>query len=100
MTRRSLLAVVTGLVALGLTGCVQLPVSGPVTESPQRRTTSEGTGAFYVPVPPQPGESPTEIATRFLDAMRANPLQTSVARQFLSRGAREEWRPEAATITY
>lgn len=100
MTRRCLLVVATGLLALALSGCVQLPVSGPVTESAPRRAASEGTGAFYVPVPPQPGESPTEIATRFLDAMRANPLQTSVARQFLSRGAREEWKPESATITY
>ena len=45
------------------------------------------------PTPPQRGESATEIVTHFLDAMTANPIQTSVATQFLAAPPRRRGTP-------
>lgn len=86
--------------ALALSACVQLPVSGPVVEGPEPSGGSPGGDAVVVPNPPRPGQGPQEIVTSFLEAMRASPIQTSVARRFLSSGAAEEWQPERSTITY
>ncbi|WP_203336843.1 LpqB family beta-propeller domain-containing protein [Nocardioides limicola] len=80
-------------------GCVQLPVSGPVVESPVE-VEANGPDAVIVPNPPQPGESPSAVVTGFLEAMQASPVQTSIARQFLSGRARSQWRPEQATVIY
>ena len=57
-------------------------------------------GFAFDPRPPQPGESAAEAVAGFLEAMRATPIRTTVARQFLSRGAAETWQPEQQIITY
>jgi hypothetical protein len=81
-------------------GCVGLPEGGPVEIGPERRASTLDEGFPYEPRPPQPGESPTEIVRHFLDAMTANPITTSVAREFLASSSRDSWNPEERMITY
>ncbi len=95
--RRAVL--VLGLV-LALTGCVRLPNSGPVVEAGNAGEAGIPVACCYVPNPPQPGESRTEIIQHFLEAMTATPIQTNVARQFLTDAAQPTWDPEQATIVY
>ncbi|MEI2811204.1 MAG: LpqB family beta-propeller domain-containing protein [Nocardioides sp.] len=83
-----------------LSGCLQLPESGPVVPTKQTASGTEQSGPFIEPAPPAPGESPAEIVRHFLDAMMASSLQTNVARQFLTREAASTWDPETETIVY
>lgn len=82
------------------TACVQLPDEGGVEVGPVPEESSLDTGFPYAPRPPQRGESSTEIVRHFFDAMTANPIQTSVARQFLTASAAETWNPDQRMITY
>ncbi|MET1060949.1 MAG: LpqB family beta-propeller domain-containing protein [Nocardioides sp.] len=95
--KRIVLAVLLAALA---TGCVRLPDEGPVEVSADQQDSVLDDGFPYVPPLPQPGESATEIVRHFLDAMTANPIQTSVAKQFLSSSARSAWNPEQRMVTY
>lgn len=87
------------LPALG--ACVSLPEAGPVVETGARTSDAEERGQYYFDPPPPPdGASPTEIVDRFLDAMTAIPVSTSVARQYLTPDFRESWSPKEGIITY
>ena len=68
--------------------------SGPVVESDVPSSAESPPGIYFDPKPPQPGQSPHEIVTNYLEAMQATPIKTSVARQFLTAGAQETWSPE------
>ncbi|KRF30226.1 LpqB family beta-propeller domain-containing protein [Nocardioides sp. Soil805] len=87
-------------VVLGLSACVRMPTDGPVTQVQASTETAPPPGVDFDPKPPQPGESASEIVTHFLEAMKARPITTSVARQFLSRDAQRDWRPDDAIVTY
>jgi hypothetical protein len=87
-------------VVLGLSACVRMPTQGPVTEVQASTETAAPPGIDFDPKPPQPGESASEIVSHFLEAMKARPITTSVARQFLSRDAQRTWRPDDAVVTY
>lgn len=104
MTRRaSLLAGLAALAALvpALAGCVSLPEAGPVVETGARTSDAEEGGQYYFDPPPPPeGASPAEVVDRFLDAMTAIPITTSVARQYLTPEFRESWSPKDGIITY
>lgn len=91
-----------GLVAVSalLTGCVQMPMSGPVVESEVTGDADDAPGISYDPRPPQDGAPPADIVEGFLEAMQATPIGTTVARKFLSREAAETWVPEKQIITY
>ena len=99
MTRvaRVLLA---GALLLVLPSCVRMPTEGPVTPVQATGSAESAPGIYFDPAPPQPGESATEIVTHFLEAMKATPIKTSVARQFLTTRAQETWTPEKAIVTY
>lgn len=97
--RRLLLAGVTAAV-LALSGCVTLPESGPVVEAGGAGSSSEEIACCYLPNGPRPGESATDIVQHFLEAMQATPIQTGVARLFLTESARAAWDPEEETIVY
>ena len=100
-TMRALTGVVAALlVAACAAGCVRLPDDGPVNVTADQQDSTLDEGFPYVPPAPQPGESATEIVSHFLDAMTANPIQTSVAKQYLSTAARAAWNPERRMITY
>jgi hypothetical protein len=85
---------------LCLTGCVALPVNGPVhTEAAGEQVVSE-TSADFIPNGPTPGAPPGEIVRGFLVAMQAIPLSTTVARRFLTEASSTGWVPEKGTIIY
>ena len=94
---KALLAVL--VLALG-SSCAALPEDGPVQIGSERAPADLDEGIPFAPRPPQRGETAREIVRHFLDAMMANPVQTSTARQFLSESAREAWSPEERIITY
>lgn len=82
-----------------VTGCVRMPTSGPVVE-PQVSADADATpGISFDPRPPQAGDSAADIVGGFLEAMKARPSPT-VARQFLSQQAADDWRPEDQILTY
>lgn len=88
------------VLCFAVTGCVNLPTSGPVE-------TAEGSGdqvleraADIDARPPQKGASPAQVAVGFLDAMTAWPIQTSIAKEFLTSDAADRWDPDAGTIVY
>lgn len=95
-------AALTGVLAvvLALTACARMPTDGPVTEVQTSTVPAPRAPFDFDPKPPQPGESASEIVTHFLEAMKARPITTSVARQFLSEEAQRAWRPDDAIVTY
>ncbi len=89
------------LLAAALAGCVGMPHDGPVVETLDEgnQVTAEG-APFINPLPPQAGQSRTEIVRGFLHAMQAWPSQTATARKFLTTDAAAGWNPQRETITY
>jgi hypothetical protein len=77
-----------------------MPTDGPVEESQVDADAESAPGSFYDPLPPQAGQSATEVVSGFLEAMKATPISTSVARQFLTSAAQEAWAPEQRILTY
>jgi hypothetical protein len=99
--RRRTSATLAGLaLCAALTGCVQMPDSGPIVEADSKGEIDQQLGYYNDPPPPAPGETPPEIVKHFLDAMAANPIQVSTARLFLSHQAATTWSPFDRTITY
>lgn len=90
--------VLTALIVL--TGCTNLPASGPVVDADVASVIDDERASDLNAVPPAPDASPSEIVKGFLDAMTASPIRLDVARQYLSTAAAAEWDPEASTITY
>jgi hypothetical protein len=98
---RRRLAVLAAVVAtLLLAGCVRMPESGPVVETRSGGNVNGDPGIFIDPKPPRDGDSAPDIVKGFLDAMTATPIQTNVAKQFLTREAQASWNPQLRTITY
>jgi hypothetical protein len=83
-----------------VSACVRMPSDGPVTEVRTDPTDTTAPGISFDPQPPQAGESATEIVLHFLEAMKARPSTTSVARQFLTADAQLRWTPERSIMTY
>lgn len=88
------------LAAALLAGCVRMPTSGPVVESEVTAGAEDVPGISFDPRPPQEGEPAADIVDGFFEAMKATPVSTTVARQFLSREAAESWTPEQQILTY
>ena len=90
------------LVVLGavLSGCASLPDSGSVHVRAEDPAGQPQDAAYFNPPGPAEDGSPSAIVSGFLVAMQANPLSTSVARQFLSERARGTWKPNRGTIVY
>ncbi len=83
-----------------MAGCVQMPTSGPVVEPQVTTDGRRRAGHLLRPASAEAGESSSEIVGGFLEAMKATPIRTTVARQFLSQDAQEAWTPEEQIITY
>lgn len=96
---RALRLLVALLVLAGLAGCVRMPTEGLVEVRAGSGRPPETPRLYFDPRPPQPGETPAQIVTHFLEAMTATPINTSVAQQFLSTAAQDRWEPEAI-LTY
>jgi len=90
-------AVLLAVAAL-LSGCIDLPRDGPVVNADVAGERSSDRVSSIDARPPQPGDSRLEIVNGFLDAMMAWPISTSVAKQYLTDDAAEEWSPDATVI--
>jgi hypothetical protein len=94
-------AAAAALVALlALAGCgVGMPDSGPVHRTTTTGSSRDDEPASIDPSGPKKGDSPEEIVRGFLYAMQATPpIQTSVAREFLTQEARPNWQPSGMVI--
>ena len=98
MNRAARGAVLLAVAAL-LSGCIDLPRDGPVIDAVVAGERSSDRVSSIDARPPQPGDSRLEIVNGFLEAMMAWPISTSVAKQYLTDDAAEEWSP-AATVIY
>ncbi len=98
--RRALLLVLAMLVALATSSCVSLPQDGPVRD---RSVTQNGDGdtlVDYTPAGPKPGSAPVPLVDNWLTSMTATPLNTYVAREFLTAASGTRWVPERGTVVY
>ncbi|MDQ6686857.1 MAG: LpqB family beta-propeller domain-containing protein [Actinomycetota bacterium] len=93
-------ALVLGLVLVMVTGCGLLPDSGAVHRQADAPGTTSQEVPYFSPPGPDPGDSPSAVATGFLTAMQANPLSTVAARTYLTPQAAEAWKPAQGTIIY
>jgi len=92
-----LLAATTDLVA---TSCVSLPRSGPVrTEAVGTQGDSDAL-VDYKPPGPERGAAPVPLVDNFLLSMTATPLNTYVAREYLTSSSSRSWVPEHGTLVY
>ena len=98
-SRRAAVVMVVGLVML-TAGCIRMPESGPVVATHSRGSVVNEPPIYIDPRPPQHGASAPDVVKGFLDAMTATPIQTNVAKQFLTKDAQSVWNPERETITY
>ena len=99
MTRaRAAVALLLGLVLLA--GCAGLPSAGPVRSEPVGQQVEDEAPVDFAPAGPRAGAAPIEIVRGFLVAMTATPLNTSVARRFLTAEASNQWVPERGTVVY
>ncbi len=99
--RIALVAALLGLLTFAvLSGCATLPESGSVhTQAADPPARAQDAPYFNPPGPAKDG-SPAAIVSGWLVAMQANPLSTSVAREFLTEHARSTWQPNRGTIVY
>lgn len=102
MTRRTTwgaaaLALVTGT---GLAACAHVPENGPVVEAKEPAQAPPIDNPYNNPPPPTPGASAPAIVTGFLDAMTATPLQTRVAREYLTDAGQSVWEPQHGVVAY
>ena len=103
MSRRLpvLLAVLLALaVDLAATGCVSLPRSGDVHTAATSGSGDTDGLVDYAPAGPVPGADPASLVESFLTAMTATPLNTYVAREFLTAASSRSWVPERGTVVY
>lgn len=98
--RRLRVGVLLSALCLALAGCVGLPDEGPVVSRDADRTTGDRQAIDIDARPPATGASRLQVVSGFLDAMTAWPIQTAVAKEYLSDDAAGEWNPEAATVIY
>ncbi len=99
--RGRLLVLLTGVLALHVTGCVSVPDSGSV-QTPENQEQAEQSDApfDFTPSGPRRGATPVDIVDGFLLAMQASPVSTAVAREFLTDEASTGWVPERGTLVY
>ena len=100
MTARRVLVALLALLALGLSGCVSLPREGAVRSVTAEDQADTDTLVDYTPGGPKKGSEPVPLVDNWLKAMTATPLNTSVARQFLTSESRPGWVPERGTLVY
>ena len=97
---RAVLLVLLVLTVSGLAGCTTLPETGVIHQEAADRPDRPQDAPYFNPAGPAKDGSPSAIVSGFLVAMQANPLTTSVAREFLSERAQAAWKPNRGTIVY
>lgn len=87
---RRLVVVLLGLVLAGLSGCVNIPTSGPVDRVEGQQPACQSCVNVEV-APPAAGDSASQVVEGFLRANANYQPGYSVARQFLTRAAAASW---------
>jgi hypothetical protein len=100
VSRRTAVVVVLAALALALSGCVSLPQSGSVKSVSVDERGDGDTLVDYTPGGPKKGSAPVPLVQSFVTAMTATPLNTFVARQFLTSGSNDTWVPEKGTLVF
>ncbi|CAN5427190.1 MtrAB system accessory lipoprotein LpqB [soil metagenome] len=80
-------------------GCADIPDSGGVSLAQVGGADTEPLIRYQPPGPPA-GATPVQIVHGFIDAMRAYPVSTDAAQQYLSDEGAASWRPERQTVVY
>lgn len=91
-------ALVAAAIVLSLTGCAQLPVSGPVRIGPDLSQSSDTESFYYSPSSPMDGASQAEILNGFIAAGTGPQNDYAVAREFLSESIRSSWNPNQEVL--
>lgn len=92
---RHRVAVLLGVAALVLTGCSEIPTSGPVERGDEVRAVLDEPAVRVLPRDPVVGQTPEEVVSGFLDASASFENDHEVARRFLSPEAADEWVADA-----
>jgi hypothetical protein len=92
---RALRGCLLAALAAAVAGCVGMPNSGsPGTFSATPKNTSQDSDFIgAVPAGPQPGWSPSQIVTGFLNATLSYPAYSTIAKQYLAGPDRKDWAP-------
>ena len=85
---------------LAVTGCGQIPKSGPVGQSDSGQAGREVSAYNFNPDPPSDGASAEEVVRGFLNAGTGPAEDYRVAREYLAPELATEWNPVAQTYTY
>lgn len=85
------------LATLLATGCATIPSSGPVGSAPIPAPPAGGgvSGGGLIVEGPQPGWTPEQVVSGFLLASASFAHDHATARQYLTPGASQSWRPGA-----
>lgn len=98
--RPALLAVLLVL-AMVLAGCTGIPTSGPVEEVNPSAVDGGAPAVDIEPAEPVPGGDPDAILAGFLTAvLSSNPNRYTVARDYLTPQAAENWDPSSGVTVY
>lgn len=92
MRRLSLLMVVF------ITGCAQLPTSGPVSSGPVVEVGGNEDFAFYTPSGPELDADQTEIVSGFINAHIGPQNDYAIAREFLTEEFSAAWNPQEEVL--
>ena len=82
-----------------LAGCVTIPTSGPVEQVAPRGADSDVLPQV-TPSGPREGATALQVSRGYVTAMRAFPVSTEVAQEFLTDEAAGAWAPGRRTIVY
>lgn len=94
--RRPLAVAIAALVALVLTACAGLPLSGPVQSGPPVSSDVGAPDTTFRPNAPQPGATPQQIVEGFITAASGPQNDWQVAREYLA--PETTWNPRAGVI--
>jgi len=96
--RLALIAVATAIVTAG---CAEIPITGPVVQVSPPPVVTGAPPVDVEPAPPVPDGNPDAILSGFLTAVASgSPTRFSVARQYLTSRAAEEWDPTQGVTIY
>ncbi len=98
--RSGILVVLAGLLALVLSACAGLPVSGPVKLGRSAAEAGEDPPVFYVPAGPSIGMTPQQVVEGFIAAGSGPRDDWGTAQLFLTEDFRQEWEPTAGVTVY
>ncbi len=97
--RIPLRVVSTSLLAL-LAGCASIPTSGPIETLDQPQQQSQAAPFDFTPAGPRPGATPAEIVQGFMTAQLATPVNSFVAREYLTTDSATAWAPDSETLVF